>query len=144
MVIGLDDNGNATFNGNITGGTMNINNNFKVDSSGNVTLNGNITWGSSASPTQVVYARTSITKPSNNTPYSSFNNTSSTTWHKTFDAANDKFASYTYDGGKTWGNPIQIVGKQGPQGAQGPQGGQGPQGAQGPQGPQGAQGAQGP
>jgi hypothetical protein len=100
MVIGLDSNGNATFNGNIIGGTMNINNNFKVDSSGNVTLNGNITWGSSASPTQAVYARTSINKPANNTPYSSsFDDSSSTTWHKIFDMSNDKFASYTYDGG---------------------------------------------
>lgn len=34
----------------ISGGTLNINNNFKVDSSGNVTLNGNITWGSSSKP----------------------------------------------------------------------------------------------
>lgn len=34
----------------ISGGTLNINDKFKVDSSGNVTLGGTITWGSSSKP----------------------------------------------------------------------------------------------
>jgi hypothetical protein len=85
---------------------------FNVDKQGNVTMKGginlagNVNWSSSASPTQVVYARTSITKPTNGTAYSSFASSSSTTWHRTFDAANDKYASYTYDGGSTWGAVI--------------------------------------
>lgn len=122
---------------NITGGTMNICGNFIVDPDGNVTLNGNITWGSTASPTQVVYARTSITKPSDDTPYSSFDSTSDTTWHQTFDTANDKFASYTYDGGNTWGNPIQVVGEQGSPGQPGAKGDPGEPGAKGDPGEDG-------
>lgn len=35
----LDGNGNATFSGNITGGTINIGSNFKVDANGNMTAN---------------------------------------------------------------------------------------------------------
>ena len=35
----LDGNGNATFSGNITGGTINIGNNFRVDANGNMTAN---------------------------------------------------------------------------------------------------------
>ena len=37
----------------ITGGTININDNFKVDSDGNVEIAGAITWGSENSPVKV-------------------------------------------------------------------------------------------
>ena len=110
------------FTGDIKGGTININENFKVDADGNVALNGSISWGTGSSPTQVVYARSSITKPSNNTLWSSFPNTSSSGWHKTFNSSYDKFASYTYDGGVTWGTPIKIVGTDGVDGVDGTDG----------------------
>ena len=97
--------------------------NFYVDSSGNVTmrgsitLDGNITWGTGTSPTQVVYARGNITKPTNGTPYTNYQATSSTAWHRTFDSANDYYASYTYDGGATWTSAVKIRGSDGAPGS---------------------------
>lgn len=115
------------FAGDIKGGTININDNFKVDSAGNVTLNGNITWGTGASPTQVVYARTALTKPSDNTDWSSFPVSSSSAWHKTY-SSSDYYASYTYDGGKTWGSPIMVRGINGTNGTDGANGSDGADG----------------
>lgn len=112
---------NGEFNGKIKGGTININDNFIVDEFGNVSLNGNIIWGTGASPTQVVYARTSLTKPEDDTSWSSFPSSSSTGWHKIYES-NDYYASFTYDGGKTWGTAIQVVGKDGINGSNGSNG----------------------
>lgn len=46
VTLGIDKDGNATFSGSIKGGTININNRFKVASNGDVTLpsNAKITW----------------------------------------------------------------------------------------------------
>ena len=93
---------------------------FKVDSNGitldgNIHLNGNITWGASANPIRVLYNRSGSTTPSGN--YDSFpanydaNNRGG--WHKTFDSANDKYTSYSYDGGVTWNTPMKTVGTDG-------------------------------
>lgn len=101
------------FVGNIKGGTININDNFIVDENGGVQLNGGITWGTGSSPTQVVYARSSIEKPDDNTAWSSFPPTSGNSWHKTYSSYLDYYASYTYDGGKTWTDPIKIKGTDG-------------------------------
>lgn len=101
------------FVGNIKGGTININDNFIVDENGGVQLNGGITWGTGSSPTQVVYARSSIEKPDDNTAWSSFPPTSENSWHKTYSSYLDYYASYTYDGGKTWTDPIKIKGTDG-------------------------------
>ncbi len=128
------------FTGDIKGGTININDNFKVDKDGNVSLNGNITWGTGASPTQVLYARTAITKPSNDSDWSSFPSTSSSAWHKTYDTYNDYFASYTYDGGKTWGDPMKIKGTDGAAGADGKDGTNGVDGSDGRDGSDGSDG----
>jgi hypothetical protein len=125
----------------ITGGSLNINNNFIVDANGNLTLNGNITWGASSSPSKAVYARAYISKPANNT--TNFDSSSSTTWHTTFDSSNDKFASYSHDGGATWTDTVRIVGEIGASGAQGATGAQGASGASGAKGATGAQGASG-
>ena len=118
------------FTGNIKGGTININDNFKVDAAGNVTLNGNITWGTGASPTQVVYARTALTKPSDNTAWSSFPANSSSAWHTAY-SSSDYYASFTYDGGKTWGEPILVRGINGTNGTNGTNGSDGADGADG-------------
>lgn len=118
------------FTGNIKGGTININDNFKVDSAGNVTLNGNITWGTGASPTQVVYARTALTKPSDNTDWSSFPASSSSAWHTAY-SSSDYYASFTYDGGKTWGEPILVRGINGTNGTNGTNGSDGADGSDG-------------
>lgn len=118
------------FTGNIKGGTININDNFKVDSAGNVTLNGNITWGTGASPTQVVYARTALTKPSDDTSWSSFPASSSSAWHTAY-SSSDYYASFTYDGGKTWGEPILVRGINGTNGTNGTNGSDGADGSDG-------------
>ena len=116
------------FAGDIKGGTININDNFKVDSAGNVTLNGNITWGTGASPTQVVYAKTAIAKPNDDTSWSSFPATSSDSWHRTYSSYADYYASYTYDGGHTWTDPIKIKGTDGSDGSDGNDGSDGSDG----------------
>ena len=116
------------FVGNIKGGTININDNFIVDENGGVQLNGGITWGTGSSPTQVVYARSSIEKPDDNTAWSSFPSTSENSWHKTYSSYLDYYASYTYDGGKTWTDPIKIKGTDGTNGSDGANGADGSDG----------------
>lgn len=113
------------FSGDITGGTININDNFIVDQNGGVQLNGSIVWGSGSSPTQVLYAASSITKPSDGSAWSDFPTTSADAWHRTYSANSDYFASYTYDGGSTWGDPIQIKGINGNNGKDGNDGNDG-------------------
>ena len=122
QIFAVDTSGNAFFAGDITGasgtfgGQLQIGGtadtpNFIVDINGNVTLNGNITWGAGASPTLVLYTQNSNdTKPINS--YDSYNNTSNETWHKIL-GTNDKYCSYTYDGGHTWTEPVQVVGADG-------------------------------
>ena len=116
------------FVGNIKGGTININDNFIVDENGGVQLNGGITWGTGSSPTQVVYARSPIEKPDDNTAWSSFPSTSGNSWHKTYSSYLDYYASYTYDGGKTWTDPIKIKGTDGTNGSDGANGADGSDG----------------
>ena len=100
-----------------TNTVMNVADNFIIDRQGNVQLNGSIVWGTGSSPTQAVYCATYITKPADGAAWSSFPATSTTSWHRTFAKGADYYGSYTYDGGKTWGDPIQIVGTTGPQGS---------------------------
>ena len=91
----------------ITGGTMNINNNFIVDKRGNLTLNGNInmsggtiTWGGS-SPVKYEF---------------SVNGTSG--WHSAM-TENDKYRRDSLDGGITWGSAYQFRGTDGKDGVDG-------------------------
>ncbi len=119
--------GNVDIIGNIKGGSINIANNFIVYSNGNVALNGSITWGAGNSPTQILYARSYLTKPSNGSLWSSYPDSSSTGWHKKFNSY-DVYATYTYDGGNTWTDAIQIVGKEGAQGETGETGATGSDG----------------
>ena len=93
---------------------ININDNFQVDPDGNVTLKGAITWGASSSPTLVLYARTALSKPDKK--YSEYSDSSASDWHKNMNTSNDKYASYTYDGGISWTNAIKIVGTDGADG----------------------------
>lgn len=108
-------------NGTISGGTINIGDGkFQVALNGDVTLAGSITWGADASPVQAVYARTAIEKPANNTKYpDGFDLTSDSTWHTQLDSVNDKYTSYTYDGGITWTSTIQFAGEPGEPGTPG-------------------------
>lgn len=128
---GAIQSGSTITGATITGGSLKIGGaaatpNFKVDENGNVTLNGNITWGSGASPTQVAYNRTNATPPENGTKWDNLNadytSNSNRGWHRTFNTTYDKYASYTYDGGTTWGAAIQVTAKDGAPGARGPQG----------------------
>ena len=110
---------NGDFQGTISGGSININDNFIVDDNGNVTLNGNITWGEGVDrpvgQIYALYARTKITKPTN--AYSSYPATSMSGWHKTLDADNDYYTSYSYDNGETWTDAIKTRGSDGTPGS---------------------------
>ena len=108
--------GALSVTGDIKGGTININDKFKVDEYGNVELAGNIVWGAEASPTSILYARNSnLTRPANGAQWSSFPDNDSGGWHKIC-GKYDFYASYTYDGGATWTSPIQVRGKNGENG----------------------------
>ena len=102
----------------ITGGEFKIGGtegspNFHVDNLGNVKLNGNITWGAGASPTQVLYnASRTASKPTGQ--YKDFVEGTGG-WYKTIGSR--KYASYTYDGGNTWGDVIKIIGTDGEDGS---------------------------
>lgn len=101
---------------------LNVADNFIVDRRGNVRLNGNITWGTGVSPVQVLYHSNGDTKPENGKQWSKFPEYTVAGWHQTFKGGADYYGSYTYDGGETWGDPVQIVGKPGTPGTQGEQG----------------------
>lgn len=115
--------------------------NFYVDSAGNVTMKGNInmssgtiTWSSENSPSKVLYAQTQLGEPTDG--YDSYPSGSSTTWHKTL-GADDRFASYSYDGGATWTRSVKIVGDDGNDGKDGENGKDGTDGQNGTDGKDG-------
>lgn len=91
----------------ISGGTININDNFIVNADGDVSINGAITWGAATSPVTVQY---------------SING--STLWHDTF-TAGDTFAKYSYDGGTTYTSAVKIIGTDGAIGPAGTDGSDG-------------------
>ena len=96
---------------------ININNGkFKVDKNGNVVLAGSITWSSDNSPMKVLYARINLGKPvdSSSSTWDNYESedAENARWHKIFNS-NDRYASYSYDGGKTWTNVAVIVGEDG-------------------------------
>lgn len=94
--------------------------NGNITLTGSIKISGNIEWGTSNSPTLVLYARTSLSAPTST--YASYSSTSSTNWHKTYNSTYDFYASYTYDGGKTWTNAIKIRGEDGADGEDGSDG----------------------
>lgn len=114
--------GNLTVKAEIAGGTINIGNKFKVDSagdvrmSGNILIDGHIIWGAGSSPTRVLYSPILINKPDDNTSWNDFQSNNSSGWHKNF-ASGDRYGTYTYDGGNTWTEPIQVVGQNGRDGS---------------------------
>ena len=105
-VLWFDENGNGNFSGKLSIGDSNfvVDENGNVTMSGSITLNGSIDFGDNI--TFTLYARTNLAKPTGE--YSSYSDSSSTTWHKLFDTQNDRFVVYSSDGGKTWGSPQAI------------------------------------
>ena len=91
---------------------------FSIDNNGNTVLTGNITWEPGSSPTQALYATSALTAPTAGTKWNTYPATSTTAWHRNF-TSGDQYVSYTYDGGNTWGNAIQAVGKKGDKGDSG-------------------------
>lgn len=81
---------------------------FKVDQQGNVQMTGSISWGASATPSKVLYGRDQYSTPAG--VYDSYPTSSTTTWHKTFNSSYDIYASYSNDGGFTWGPATLIRG----------------------------------
>lgn len=58
--------------------------------------------------------KSSLSTPTNT--YNSYPSVSSNGWHKTY-SSSDYFASYSYDGGKTWGSAIKVRGEDGADGS---------------------------
>ena len=79
-----------------------------------VIMSGNIQWNTDSNPLKVLYAKSSLSAPTD--AYNSYPSTSSTGWHKTY-SSSDYFASYSYDGGKTWGSAIKVRGEDGADGS---------------------------
>lgn len=78
----------------VTGGSININDNFVVDQYGNVKMSGVIEWGDYS-------------------PYrSQFSVDGKTNWHDVMTDA-DYYRRDSYDGGKTWGDAYQFRGEDG-------------------------------
>lgn len=108
----VDKSGNVTTSGNMTLGG-------NVTMSGSITLGGNIKWSNTNSPCNVLYARNqSIAFKKPDKLYDEYTNSSSADWHKILNSL-DYYASYTYDGGRTWTKGIQIRGEKGDKGEQG-------------------------
>ena len=93
----VDTNGNCEMAGNIVLG-------------GDITLSGDITWDDDSSPVKILYARataiSSLDIPDSS--YSSYNSSSSSNWHRTYNEGYDYYCSYSYDGGETW-SAIQAI-----------------------------------
>ena len=80
-----------------------------------IKLTGSIEWTEASSPSKSVYGQQAYTVPKDNTQYSSFDDESSTTWHKVASAA-DQYYCHTDNGGATWQGPFGITGAAGEQG----------------------------
>lgn len=81
-----------------------------------ITETGTITWGADSSPTQVVYSTSYSAvnqKPQNGKAWKDFPpkapKNDPEAWHQEWNQIADWYASYTYDGGKTWTAPIKVV-----------------------------------
>lgn len=113
---------NGTFNGHIQATSLSIGGESVLDgdgkikynyinlgklkldgTTGDITLTGNITWDTDDTPVQVRYSATNLGNPT----------TDPTSWHDIFNAETDKFASYSYNGGNAWSNPVKVVGTDG-------------------------------
>ncbi len=113
---------NGTFNGHIQATSLSIGGESVLDgdgkikynyinlgklkldgTTGDIILTGNITWDTDDTPVQVRYSATNLGNPT----------TDPTSWHDIFNADTDKFASYSYNGGNTWSNPVKVVGTDG-------------------------------
>ena len=96
------DTGKYNFYGDVTvtGGSININDNFVVDRYGNVKMSGVIEWGDYS-------------------PYrSQFSADGKTDWHDIMTDA-DYYRRDSYDAGKTWGEAYKFRGQDGQDGADG-------------------------
>ena len=104
--------------GDLVGCSINVNNGaFCVDRMGNVTMagdinlkDGKIMWGEGNSPCLALYCRSFNETP--NMPYAAYPSLGSANWHKSMNDT-DLFASYTYDGGRSWTQAIKIRGEDG-------------------------------
>ena len=89
---------------------------------GNIVLGGSITWSATNNPIKVLYARTGDTTPSHEWLKNdgsgeyypeNYNKDFANGWHRKYNKEYDCYASYSYDGGNTWNDPIRIKGEDG-------------------------------
>lgn len=85
----------------VTGGSININDNFVVDQYGNVKMFGVLEWGAGSSPHKA-----------------QFSADGETDWHDTM-TDEDMYKRESYDGGKTWSAAYKFRGQDGQDGADG-------------------------
>ena len=71
--------------------------------------------GASAPEVKTLYNITGTTKPTDGTSWDSIPSSSTTTWHKNFNSSVDRYISYSYDDGATWGPAIKFVAEDAPQ-----------------------------
>lgn len=116
LSIGEDTNGDPVFI---------VDENGNVIMNGGITLGGSISWGNNDSPEEIVTSavndlkfsliRTLYYPKTQNQPskptkqYNGYNNTSASTWHKSFDNTKDRWLSRSFDGGQTWQNVEAIT-----------------------------------
>lgn len=95
----------------IRGGTIIIgeeeNPGFYVNTDGDVWLSGAISWGADSSPVQVLYNDSSSARIPTGL-YKDFVD-GKDGWYKI--QGNRRYASYTYDGGNSWGPVVQVIGE---------------------------------
>lgn len=137
----VDQNGKVTISGSVTiaKGSISIGtdsnnpkflvtNNGDVTMAGSINLAGNITWSTDNSPCHVLYARSALGVPSG--MYNTFSDYNDYWWHKVF-GTYDYYASYTYDGGRSWTSAIKVRGTDGQNGLNGSNGRDGVDGVNG-------------
>lgn len=95
------DTGKYNFYGDVTvtGGSININDNFVVDQYGNVKMFGVLEWGAGSSPHKA-----------------QFSTDGETDWHDTM-SDEDMYKRESYDGGKTWSAAYKFRGQDGADGS---------------------------
>ena len=88
-----------------------------ITMTGSINLQGDITWGSGSSPIRVLYSPYALSTPTES--FYTYPSSSSSGWHRTLRIAYDYYASYSYDGGRTWTAAMQIQGYNGEDGQDG-------------------------
>lgn len=117
----VDPSGNLFTLGDVDmAGSINMKGSITLGGNIKFAADGNITWSAATNPCRAVYASAPTDKPIWDENYFGGSISSTpTVWHTVFQEEEtgtlppDYYISYSYDGGDSWTNPIQIRGKDG-------------------------------